>query len=69
MRQTKDKVLALDIGGTNTRLGLVGREGDLVGYRRLKSAVWNREDPMKGLVELIKEYLSEERRLVDTSLT
>jgi len=60
MRQTKDKVLALDIGGTNTRLGLVGREGDLVGYRRLKSAVWNREDPMKGLVELIKEYLSEE---------
>ena len=28
---TKDKVLALDIGGTNTRLGLVGREGDLVG--------------------------------------
>ncbi|NLW20933.1 MAG: allose kinase [Clostridiales bacterium] len=60
MINTKDRVLALDIGGTNTRLGLVGRDGSLVGYRRLKSSLWNKKDPMKGLVELIKEYLSEE---------
>lgn len=56
---SNNRVLALDIGGTNTRMGLVGRDGSLLGYQRLRSEVWNQDQPMEGLANLIADYLKE----------
>lgn len=57
---TKDKVLALDIGGTNTRLGLVGRGGAIEGFRRLRSSEWNQDRPLERLGDLMEDYLKQE---------
>ena len=60
MNKTFDRVLALDIGGTNTRMGLVDKEGSLTAYRRLLSSRWNGDRPLEGLANLIAEYLLQE---------
>lgn len=51
-------VLALDIGGTHTRLGLVWRDGSLTAYRTLPSAGWQSADPLQGLGDLIADCLA-----------
>lgn len=56
------KVLALDIGGTNTRLGLVDEEGNLTAYHSLKSAQWNGEGAINNLGGLIEDYLKKEAK-------
>lgn len=53
-------VLAMDIGGTNTRMGLVDKEGELSGYRRFPTSDWAMEQPMEKLISLIGTYLKEQ---------
>lgn len=60
MNKTFSRVLALDIGGTNTRMGLVDREGSLTAYRRFLSSRWNGDKPLERLGNLIEEYLLQE---------
>ena len=60
MNKTFDKVLALDIGGTNTRMGLVDQDGSLSAYRRFLSSRWNGDRPLEELGNLIVEYLLQE---------
>ncbi len=55
-----DQVLALDIGGTHTRMGLAGRDGGVTAFRRFFSALWNRGDALLNLSDLLAAYLSEE---------
>lgn len=55
-------VLALDIGGTNTRLGLVSQGGALFAYQGMKSALWNGENAMDNLGALIENYLATEAK-------
>lgn len=54
-------VLALDIGGTNTRIGLVSPDGSMTGFRRFKSSEWNTSNPLDGLTKVIRDYLNEEK--------
>lgn len=50
-------VLALDIGGTHTRLGLVDQKGELTRYLSLPSAMWNSGDALTNLGKLIQDYM------------
>ncbi len=60
MNMKPDRVLALDIGGTNTRMGLVDRDGGLSAYRRFLSGGWNGDRPLNGLGGIMADYLSRE---------
>lgn len=51
-------VLALDIGGTNTRMGLVYPDGRLASYQSVPSSSWQGSEPLSGLCDLMAAFLS-----------
>jgi len=53
-------VLAMDIGGTHTRMGLVDIEGELSRYRRFPTSDWAIGQPMENLIGLIGSYLQDQ---------
>lgn len=53
-------VLAMDIGGTNTRIGLVDKEGELFQYSRFPTLDWAMERPLEKLINLIDAYFHEQ---------
>ncbi|NLM87109.1 MAG: allose kinase [Clostridiales bacterium] len=57
----KGQVLALDIGGTNTRIALVEQDGTLTHFLRFPSSQWNKENPLRGLIQVIETYLKEHK--------
>ncbi|HSK69285.1 MAG TPA: allose kinase [Candidatus Limnocylindria bacterium] len=54
------RILALDIGGTHTRMGMVARGGSVSAFRRFPSARWNAGDALSNLGALLENYLAEE---------
>ena len=54
-------ILGIDVGGTNTRLGLVDENGVLSHFRRVPTERFNRDGKALSLfIEIVKQYLLEE---------
>lgn len=50
-------VLALDIGGTHTRMGLVNNQAELIAYSRFPTQDWAADAPLERLRERISAFL------------
>lgn len=55
--ETKEKIVGIDIGGTNFRIGTVSRDGDLSDFKKVPvGSVFCSNDAMKDLAGYLKEY-------------
>jgi allose kinase len=53
-------VLAMDIGGTHTRIGLVNNQAELSAYNRFPTQDWAADAPLERLYERISQFLEKE---------
>ncbi|MHC1785752.1 MAG: allose kinase [Christensenellales bacterium] len=60
MKGFEGQVLAMDVGGTRTRMGLVDAGGRLHAYRILSTSDWAGSEPVESLVRLIADFLAKE---------
>lgn len=57
-----ENVIGIDVGGTNIRIGAVGKSGELVAYKKFStSLVLGVDEPVTALCELISSFITEER--------
>ena len=60
MKTNKRLVLAMDIGGTHTRIGLVDEHAGMSAYSRFPTSDWATEAPLEMLREKIASYMAKE---------
>lgn len=53
-------VLAMDIGGTHTRIGLMNDKAELSAYQRFSTQDWAADSPLERLCERITQFLEKE---------
>lgn len=56
---TGKQVLAMDIGGTHTRIALSDEQGNLSGYRNIPTISWAETHPLTSLSRVIESFLED----------
>ena len=55
--ENMERIVGIDIGGTNFRIGTVSRDGVLSDFRKVPvRSVFHSSDAMKDLADYLKEY-------------
>ena len=58
--QSKERIIGIDIGGTNFRIGAVDKEGNITMFRKIPVGnVFQSDQPLKDLCEYLKAYIQE----------
>ncbi len=58
--QSKDRIIGIDIGGTNFRIGAVDKEGNITMFRKIPvRSVFQSGQPLVDLGEYLKTYIRE----------
>ena len=58
--QSKDRIIGIDIGGTNFRIGAVDKEGNITMFRKIPvRSVFQSGQPLVDLGEYLKSYIKE----------
>ena len=52
-----DFTIGIDIGGTNFRIGMVGRDGEIINFEKNSSRIFDKGDVIETLYLNISDYM------------